>query len=228
MKEMLGNSSYFSKEEIDKMIREDRHLGRENLSFLLSFLKIDENEFKNKKVLDIGSGTGKIVKEMNKRGIVAFGLDPIYEEKDNCDRILKTNENLVAGISDDKNFLPFKESSFDVILNICSTFNYAKTKKVVEKNFNDQLRILRKNGKIYIFPIIWSDKSKGFVADLEDNFIENKDEIFRSFIDNIERLKKRDDLEISLEEPDYFKIRGFKNVPKNLQDKIFCLKIVKK
>lgn len=226
MEKWPEKKSYFKKSDIRTMIDEERHLGRENLSDYLALLRIEEKDLKDKIVLDVGSSTGKIVEQMNEIGAKAFGIDPIYSLKEGRE-ILKTNNNLVSGMAGDGNNFPFKNNEFDFIVNNFSAFNYAKTKEVVDKNFEEQLKLIKKGGSIYIFPLKWSFNLNDYVIDLEKNFIEDEELVTKIFLENISKLKNREDLEVFFGEPDYKKLGNKIEIPLHKHQKIYYVKIKK-
>lgn len=97
-------------------------------------------KFKNKKILDIGCGTGGFVAASNLKGARAVGIEP--DEKaieicrlKKCKVIKSTAENL-----------PFKDNQFDIIH--CHTV--IEHVKDVEKSILEIVRVAKKNGIIYI------------------------------------------------------------------------------
>lgn len=60
----------------------------------------------NSSILDIGSGTGELVADLNRRGMRAYGLD-----------ILKKDQAQKASVSALSSELPFTTNSFDVVIN---------------------------------------------------------------------------------------------------------------
>jgi SAM-dependent methyltransferase len=226
MEKGLENNNYFKREEVDKMIKEERLSCREDLKYYLAFLELEKEDLENKKVLDVGSSTGRIVEEINKIGGKAFGLDPIYVDKKR-EEVLKNKDNLVAGMAGNGNDMPFKNETFDIIINNFSTFNYAKNEDIVSKNFEQQLELLREEGAIYVFPLKWSFKLNDYVPELEDNFIQDKEVVENSFVKKIEELKQREGLDISFDEPDYKKLSSKIQVPLHKPEKVYYLKIKK-
>lgn len=226
MEKGFENKKYFSQAEVDKMIKEERHLGREDLEYYLAFLELNKEDLENKNILDVGSSTGKIVEEINELNSKAFGVDPIYAQESGRE-ILKNKNKAIAGMAGNGNNLPFKTETFDIIINNFSTFNYAKNENVVNKNFEEQLRLLKEGGSLYVFPLKWSFKLREYVVDLEDNFIEEKEVIIDSFLKKIKELKQREDLEISFGEPNYKKLVEKIQIPLHEPEKIYYLKIKK-
>lgn len=227
MERGLENNNYFKREEIDEMIKEERFSGREDLEYYLAFLKLGEEDIENKKVLDVGSGSGKIVEEVNKIGGKAFGIDPIYADEERKGVLKSDDNNFVAGMAGNGTGMPFKNETFDIIINNFSTFNYAKNEDVVSKNFEQQLDLLTEGGAVYVFPLKWSFKLDDYVPELEDNFIQDKGVVENYFVEKIKELKQREDLQVSFGEPDYKKLSGKIPVPLHKSEKVYYLKIKK-
>lgn len=224
--EKIENKYCLSKEEAEISLKEGRHLGRGELSLYLAVLELEIDDLRGKKVLDVGSGSGEIVQKINEHGGIGVGLDPVYKFKEGRDVAVK-KDNLVAGLAGGKNNFPFGDESFDLILNNFSTFNYAKTGEAIEANINEQLRILRVGGSIYVFPLRWSFKLNDHVPDLEDNFVDEKDEVCDSFVNNIKKLEARDDLEVFFGEPNYKKLGRIIMFSPDKGKKMYYLRITK-
>lgn len=97
-------------------------------------------KFKNKKILDIGCGTGGFVAASNLKGARAVGIEPDKKAIEicrlkKCKVIKSTAENL-----------PFKDNQFDIIH--CHTV--LEHVKNIEKSILEMVRVIKKNGIIYI------------------------------------------------------------------------------
>lgn len=109
----------------------------------LNRIKYLENllgSFKNKKVLDIGCGTGGFLKAAEMKGARAVGIEP--DEK--AIEICRLKKCLVYKSYAEK--LPFKDNQFDIIY--CLTV--LEHVQSVEKSILEMKRVLKTNGKIYI------------------------------------------------------------------------------
>lgn len=95
-----------------------------------------------KKVLDVGSGTGRLVDYLNKHKIAAFGCDI-------SDEAIKISGHLKAAA--DK--LPFRDGTFDALLAI-SLIEHL-TKKEAHGFIKEACRVLKKNGVIFLVTPNW-------------------------------------------------------------------------
>ncbi len=105
----------------------------------------NEEQLKNKKILEIGSGSGMLVMYLRKKGIEAFGIEP----EDNS---LKASEILFEknGVESciKKGFgekLPYSDETFDLIVSFQVLEHTQNPLKVLE----ECKRVLKKEGIIY-------------------------------------------------------------------------------
>ncbi len=101
----------------------------------------------NKKVLDVGTGTGELIKKVKKykSDTICIGIDVSYGMLLKAKEKLK-NEKYVYFLQADVYNSPFKDKAFDNIL-LSLTFRHLEHKKFI-KEIN---RILKNNGYISIF-----------------------------------------------------------------------------
>lgn len=109
----------------------------------------DNIDFKNKKVLDIGSGWGEFEYEIVNGG---YGVKKIYglEPHDNLIRLSKllldgsSGVDILKGNAED---IPFPDNFFDVIINYTVLEHVHDYKKTID----EMLRVLAPGGRIYVF-----------------------------------------------------------------------------
>lgn len=106
-------------------------------------LKICSNfiDFKDKTILDLGCGDGKYSRKMKLDSNVVFGLD--IEEK----AVSVAKDICSAALMADAQFLPFRDSSFDIIL-MSDIIEHVGDDKAT---MSEAYRCLNKNGYIIIF-----------------------------------------------------------------------------
>ena len=96
------------------------------------------------KVLDVGCGTGKLVKFLNDNCFQAYGCDNADIAVNAAQNINKKNAIIKASAIK----LPFKKHSFDLISSI-STIEHL-TKKEAGEFVNEVKRVLKPNGFIFV------------------------------------------------------------------------------
>lgn len=111
---------------------------------LAESLKIFMKENDLKKVLDVGCGTGKLVKFLNDNGFQAYGCDNAKIAIKTAQSINK--KNVIKKASATK--LPFKTNSFNLVVSI-STIEHL-TKKEVSSFLKEAYRLLKSRGFIFI------------------------------------------------------------------------------
>jgi ubiquinone/menaquinone biosynthesis C-methylase UbiE len=109
-------------------------------SFSLSFIQKDEQ--KGKKLLDIGCGSGALLKLAYKKGFLTYGIDisdiAIKQAKEEV-----PNAELVVGSAEN---LPWHNSYFDYVACICSIEHHLHP----DKSIRGIARVLSNNGKAFI------------------------------------------------------------------------------
>ncbi|MDF1498627.1 MAG: class I SAM-dependent methyltransferase [Patescibacteria group bacterium] len=112
-------------------------------------LKVEELEklLMNKKVLDFGCGKSQLSKELKNKKI---NTDIISFDIKKEALIESESEKSIQGSGEN---LPFSAEKFDVILATYSLPYWASSVDMIEKNFKELLRVLRKDGMLYINPI---------------------------------------------------------------------------
>jgi len=97
-----------------------------------------------KKVLDVGCGTGKLVKFLNENGFQAYGCDTAEIAVKTAQKNNKKNAILKASATK----LPSKNNSFDLIASI-STIEHLTQKEIVSF-LKEAYRVLRPQGFLFI------------------------------------------------------------------------------
>lgn len=107
----------------------------------ISRLEKITGKFKNKKLLDVGCGTGGFLKIAKQKGAIIFGLEPEKTAVDICR--IKGLANIKLGFSEK---LPFQNDYFDIV------YCYTVLEHVdnVSKSLEEMVRVTKKNGKVYI------------------------------------------------------------------------------
>jgi len=109
-------------------------------SFSLSFIPRDEQ--KGKKLLDVGCGSGALLKLAYKKGFLTYGIDisdiAIKQAKEEV-----PNAKLVVGSAEN---LPWQNGYFDYVTCICSIEHHLHP----DKSVREIARVLSDNGKAFI------------------------------------------------------------------------------
>ena len=111
---------------------------------MASAIKILSREYKIRKILDVGCGTGRLIKYLNSNGLDAKGCDISKTAVDFANRINRKKVALVASAEK----LPFRENSFDLVTSI-STIEHL-TKKQADKFIQEAKRVLKPGAYIFL------------------------------------------------------------------------------
>lgn len=95
-------------------------------------------ELMNKKVLDIGCGDGTVLKEINKKGAIIYGVEP-SEEFINKAKELNPTGIIKEGIAEN---IPFSDEMFDVVISTWAL----QTCFDLPKALSECARVLKKDG----------------------------------------------------------------------------------
>lgn len=120
----------------------------------LSLFNLREKDLRGKSILDIGAGEAYFAKQARMKGIRVTALDTMYSLKEGRKKFRNITmegylPDAVAGTAEE---MPFKDEEFDVITYLFSSFLYAKSKQDVEDGVKEGLRVLKKEGKMLIYP----------------------------------------------------------------------------
>ncbi len=111
---------------------------RDNLDLkIASIIKNLSQKNGLKNILDVGCGTGKLVKYLNKYKFNAVGCDPYF--------IKKESKTFVKASA---NKLPFRTNSFDLVTNISVIEHLSKAE--ASRFLAEAHRVLRANGFIFL------------------------------------------------------------------------------
>lgn len=167
--------------------------------------------WKNKKVLDIGCGDGKLTSEVLKKTEASeiIGIDISKEQIRKAKAIFKGERKLKFYFADASNLKRFKENCFDAVF--CNiAFQQFKDK---EKALKEMFRVLKKGGEVRI------------------NYIEEKSELLQKLLGILTKLKLKSKgikrVKISRKEFEKMAKRGgFSRVKVSSQENIFYFKDV--
>ena len=95
-------------------------------------------EVKNKQILDVGAGTGRLSIELAKRGAITTALDVSLEMLTR----LKEKYSLVETVDGEAENMPFKDSEFDIVIS-AFLIVHLKDPKIF---FDEVYRVLKNNG----------------------------------------------------------------------------------
>jgi len=202
--------SYGQKEEdFEEIIKKERTIpstGRTEKEIAECYnLKVEEFEelLKNKKVLDFGCGESGLSKELNSKEIDTDIISVDIEKES----LMKSEaKNSVQGSGD---YLPFSDEKFNLILATYSLPYWSGSEDMVEKNFKELLRVLKKDGMLYITPITDMPNRPSINSDLDtrnalsvreyhDGVIEILNRMQTKFIHLLKELKMDNNYKVKL------------------------------
>ncbi len=99
-------------------------------------------EIKNKKILDVGAGTGRLAVELARLGAEATALDVSGEML----KILNEKNNKIITVIGDAEALPFEKEIFDIVM---STFVIVHLKDPT-RFFDEAYRVLKNGGMLAV------------------------------------------------------------------------------
>ncbi|MBI1974851.1 MAG: class I SAM-dependent methyltransferase [Parcubacteria group bacterium] len=152
---------------------------RRGLAEAKDYLGLDADDFKNKAVLDLGSGYAMLAQDLAEQGIKnVISLDPFTVPKESFkpsetdapkrrgDELRAAKERAVHGFGE---ALPFRNDTFDLIVAMYSVPYYTETPQQARVIFWEIWRTLKPGGEARIFPLVeareenareWDDRYK--------------------------------------------------------------------
>lgn len=107
-------------------------------------IKILAKDYRLKTVLDVGCGTGRLVKFFNENGLKAYGCD----SQDEALKIARKYNNRLVIKKASGTHLPFKNGTFDLITSISVIEHLGKSE--VNKFISEAYRVLKNEGFLFI------------------------------------------------------------------------------
>jgi ubiquinone/menaquinone biosynthesis C-methylase UbiE len=124
-----------------------------NLPKYLERLNLKPEDLRDKKILDVGSGVGRFAAEAKDFGVEdVVSLDPGLKLKRNREKSKKIGAGAAMAARADA--LPFRDGSFDLVLNSFSVPMWSESPGEMEETFREELRTLRPGGEIRIAPVM--------------------------------------------------------------------------
>lgn len=124
-----------------------------NFPKYLEWLNLPPDDLRDKKILDVGSGVGRFAAEAKEFGIEdVVSLDPGLKLEKNRKKAKKIGAGTAMAARADA--LPFRDESFDLILNNFSVPMWSEAPSEMEETFREELRTLRPGGEIRLAPVM--------------------------------------------------------------------------
>ncbi len=119
----------------------------------LAWLNLTPEDLKDKRILDVGSGVGHFAAEAKDFGAEdVVSLDPGFKLERNREKAKKIGAGTAIAARADA--LPFRDESFDLILNNFSVPMWSESPEEMEKSFREELRTLQPGGEIRLAPVM--------------------------------------------------------------------------
>lgn len=207
-----------------------------HLPRVLDGLKLKEEDLRNKKILEVGSGQAYVAEEAKEKGIDILSFDFVYgtakgrrifQEYSHTQHkyIPIKDPNSVGGVAES---LPFADEVFDFVLAYSSVPKFSNSIEVAEAAIDEMIRVLKPGGELRIFPFFIDPnlsnevrQGRGFEAQrvLFKRFDENEGVIQEALNDHekkaIQKLSQSHNLIVTLTNPEGIK-RALLIVKKNL------------
>lgn len=125
------------------------------------------------RLLDVGCGYGYLITDCRRIGVEAVGFDLALNDKPLRERVQnhwrkkkRAIPRLVGGYAA---YLPFIDNSFAMVTNIAGALSYAMSSDEAKAMLAEQLRVIRKGGRIYISPVVVDGgKTMGYLLNYVD------------------------------------------------------------
>ena len=167
-------------------------------------------------ILDLGSGTGDVVSQINNTGInsnyLAYLVDPNIEMIKNGTKKLKSKNLIWLAAYGEK--LPFKNNKFDLVTMSFSLRNVENIKKTL----NEIYRVLKKNGQFLCLEFgkvenlainsIYKIYSDNFIPEIGKKITGNK-EAYKYLIESIKRFPSQKEICKILKLRKFYKINYY-------------------
>ena len=174
------------------------------------------NSKKKNIILDLGSGTGDVVSQINNTGInsnyLAYLVDPNIEMIKNGTKKLKSKNLIWLAAYGEK--LPFKNNKFDLVTMSFSLRNVENIKKTL----NEIYRVLKKNGQFLCLEFgkvenlainsIYKFYSDNFIPEIGKKITGNK-EAYKYLIESIKRFPSQTEICKILKLRKFYKINYY-------------------
>lgn len=144
----------FEQHEFHPRNNRDRPITSRGLKSYLRGLNLSPEELRDKKILDVGSGSGRFAEEAKKAGIEnVYSFDPslasgAVREKSGERGV---TSKAVAGQAEE---MPFADESFDLVVNNFSLPMWSESPQAMRQAFAEELRVLRPGGELRLAPVI--------------------------------------------------------------------------
>ena len=123
------------------------------------------------KVLELGCGYGRVLKELAIKASKVVGIDTSFESLELAKEFLQDSKNIEIHQMN-ANSLSFKEDVFDVVIAIQNGISAFKVEP--EVLLRESLRITKRNGKIILSSYsenFWEERLKWFIQQSEENLL---------------------------------------------------------
>lgn len=171
---------------------------------------VENFELKNKKIVDVGCGVGKIAKSLSEEGAFVFGVDlpEIIEKSKDFEQ--GKNVILKAGTAQE---MPFESDFADIVLFFYSLHHVPE--EYMQKAISEAMRVVKKDGMIcflepvseedtyYILSRLMNDEAEiqktayGYIKRASEDGLRQVSELFFYFYRGFERFKQQVDIYIT-------------------------------
>lgn len=129
---------------------------------LLESLKLRGINFNNKKVADLGSGTGVLTRALHKEGAIVVGVEPSKELIQEAKELDKNAGNTIEYVNAFSESTTLQEDTYDYVTVLRAWHWFDR-----EKTLTEIKRILKDNGSLIVMDSGFTSRSKVVVDTLE-------------------------------------------------------------